>query len=680
MRSALEGHYRYEVRGIDLLGALSRPGARTVIRHHDDLAPPAPGARLLTGPSVEIPTDATSVDVTLAIDWDATHDFNGPDAADFRVAASWTPTEAIHVDVRSVSEVDLLHADVHLAALVSVANTLAGARLSMPGSEYQIVSHDSGASATMRVLKSAGRLPPAGAGLIYTAGRPTPKTRVASLPRRPAVAATVGSASGTPLELHLTPAGSIGLPAPGPVRIYLHLLTTTFDGEVIAGDRVRVTEPAAETAAAAAWARWQALGDPNAALSGSPALLFPEHEITMALTPPPGLEASLLTLYVTSADAASYVESPILPVADPALAAAHGNESAATERTLSVRSSGAPPRVSAVPFDPAVRTWARAAAQYAETALYDVTWDAVPGATRYQVWRAIEAGIAGSAGASDADLRDRASAQPDAFELRSDQVFGTSYTDAIPGRAPTRAIYQVRAVSVSGVPGEPSEPIGPVHVPDVRRPPAPNLVRAVATPPDEADRTIAIEWRQPGRLDDLRFEVLARPVAPLEPGFEVVGIIPRGEAPDASGLFRFLHGQRTPGKPYEYRVDAVREALDPIDPAAVLRRDIRGAESATATAVAISATPLAPPSDFVAAWDTASAALVLTWTVDESYESIEVQRRPPGRWVFQQIALLPPYDATYIDPSVGSGTWAYRLRALGVSREARSEVVEVTVS
>jgi hypothetical protein len=53
----------------------------------------------------------------------------------------------------------------------------------------------------------------------------------------------------------------------------------------------------------------------------------------------------------------------------------------------------------------------------------------------------------------------------------------------------------MRAVSLSEIPGEWSEPIGPVWVPDVRIPPAPNFVRATANMP----RTLTLEWTQAGR-------------------------------------------------------------------------------------------------------------------------------------------------------------------------------------
>ena len=43
---------------------------------------------------------------------------------------------------------------------------------------------------------------------------------------------------------------------------------------------------------------------------------------------------------------------------------------------------------------------------------------------------------------TDLDLRGLAAPQPGAFKLRSgDIIFTTHYTDEIPGRAPTRAIY-----------------------------------------------------------------------------------------------------------------------------------------------------------------------------------------------------------------------------------------------
>jgi hypothetical protein len=98
-------------------------------------------------------------------------------------------------------------------------------------------------------------------------------------------------------------------------------------------------------------------------------------------------------------------------------------------------------------FDPAVRLCATSAASYAEASRFDLTWTPVPGAIRYEVWRALEGVlVSATSTTTDLDLHGLAPTQPGAFELRSGDIFTTHYTDEISGRAPTRAIYRVRAM------------------------------------------------------------------------------------------------------------------------------------------------------------------------------------------------------------------------------------------
>jgi hypothetical protein len=224
---------------------------------------------------------------------------------------------------------------------------------------------------------------------------------------------------------------------------------------------------------------------------------------------------------------------------------------------------------------------------------------------------------------------------------------------------------------MAGVPSTFSGVIGPVYVPDVRPPPAPNLLQVVATRPEELDRAIAIEWSQPPD-PDVRFDIEVREAGP----FVVAGQVPRGTSAPG-GRFRFVHAERVPGRRYEYRVVSVREALDPIDPSATVRRDIRSLPSAVRPGVAISAFPPAPPTDLTATWD--GASVHLTWTNGEPYDAVLVHRRPPERFGFQRVGALPGTAAAHDDAAVSSGTWAYEVRARTASREARSTIVEVTV-
>jgi hypothetical protein len=122
----------------------------------------------------------------------------------------------------------------------------------------------------------------------------------------------------------------------------------------------------------------------------------------------------------------------------------------------------------------------------------------------------------------------------------------------------------------------------------------------------------------------------------------------------------------------------VREALDPIDPAAVVKRDITSAQSNEKTGTAISSGPLAAPVSLVAMLS--PGGVELTWENRDRYEKIEVRRKPPGQYTYDFITIVPGDAERYEDTGVTSGVWRYQLRALGVRREARIAIdAEVTV-
>ncbi|GAA1869444.1 hypothetical protein [Asanoa iriomotensis] len=669
----LEGHYSYDVKGVSLLGFVSKTGARASVRHHDDLAPVPPRARLAGGPALTV-GPAGTVTAEIGIDWASGEDFVSPDVVDFRVAGSFRPLDGVAVEVTELLSANPLVCTVRVAALAGPSDAYAGRRLILPNGEFVIVSHGSGGSATMTVRRSAGRTPAVGVtGVVFVPGAPTALTRVARLQRLPATPARVESlVSADPADLRLRLSAD---PTAESGRIYLHLLRTTFDAERTS-DGYRVTAPPAEGPGAQAWERWLGLPDPATAIVGSPALFFPPHHVTVTVAVPVGFVGGSLTFHVTAADGTPYVTSPALPASEPALIGLRGNESAAAAVVASVRRPTAPE--APVSVDPAARLWATSAASYAEAARFDVRWAPVAGAIRYEIWRAFEGALAGaSAATNDAQLRALAAAQPDAFELRSGEVFGTHHVDELPGLAPTRVVYRVRAVSAAGVAGVFSGVIGPVYVPDVRPPPAPNLVRVVATKPAEADRGIAVEWSQAALDGDIGFEVEVR-ATDLAAPFTTAGVVGPGATPVA-GRFRFVHHNRIPGRRYEYRVVAVREALDPADPAAAARRPIRSHPSATRTGVAISTTPPGPPAGVTALWDAAMGAIRLTWSNAEAYDALLVYRRAPGRFGFERVVMLDGTAVAHHDPGLAAGTWAYQLRARTATREARSATVEVTV-
>ena len=670
----LEGHYVYEVRGVNLLGFMSAQGTRAAIRHHDDLPPQAPRVRLPDGPSVTV--DAAGNAVTrLAIDWDPAEDFISPDVVEFRVTASYAPVSAIPLDVLELLSAGPLVCELRIASLAGPADWFAGLRLMLPNGEFVIVEHGVGALAIMKVRRCGGRAPVTGVtGTILAPDAPTPALRVAKTPRAVASTAVVDAVTSlAPVEVRLAPYAPINS-----ARLYLHLLRAAVDAQR-EGDRFRLTAPAEGMPGAEAWTRWLALADPAAAMAGSPVIVFPPHEVTVTTPVPAGFVSGALSLRVTSADDADYVASPAIPATSPALASLKGNESSAVEALVSVRSSVPPPSPGTAPFDPSVRLWASSAANYAERAHFDVQWSAVSGAVRYEVWRTLEGSLDGATPqTTDAQLRALASAQPSAFELRTGAAFGTLYEDSLPGRAPARALYRVRAINTAGISGAFSPLIGPVHVPDVRPPPPPNLLRVVAVAPAVEDRALAVEWTQSALTSDVRFEVERREASVPGARFENAGSVPAGTLA-VNGRFRFVHSDQVPGCRVEYRVTAVREARDPIDPSGAKKRDIRSAPSAVRIGVAISAVPLAAPSDIAAVHDAGAGAVRISWANGDDYQSISIYRRAPERFGFELLAELPGSAEAHDDVGVAAGSWAYQVRVRGFSREARSEPVEVSV-
>jgi hypothetical protein len=676
---AFDGHYHYEVRGIDLLGTVSASGTRATIRHFDDIPPASPRAHHLGEPAVKFAA-AGPTRLKLAIGWEAGEDFEGPDVNEFRVLASFTPLVTTAIRVDAVVSTDLFGADLRVTNLPIAADAAAGACLSLPSGDFPIVSHGTGVNAPMRVRRVANRFPSRGEeGAVTSAGTPTPFTRIAKYARLKSVPATVTAVTiGPPLELTVTAAVPNQALPQTDVRAYVHLLRGTFDAERVTADRWRIVSPSEEMPSYDLWRRLVDSLNGSAAMMGSPVILFPPHKVDLYVTPPVGFTTGIVTLGVVAADGASYVASPVLPVADGALAGATGNESARADVIVSLHSAIPPDAPNVTPYAPNARLWASTAAVYVEAAQFELTWSSVGRAVRYEVLRALEGAIAGATPAStDAELRTLAVAQPAAFEVRSDRVFKTTYVDDLPGRAPTRALYRVRGVSAAGIAGPPSAVIGPVYIPDVRPPPPPNVLRATAAAPAEADRAIAIEWTQAGPTADLRFEIFARPDVDGTP-YVLAGTLPRGTPSGAAGRFRFVHAAGQPGQRMRYRVESVREALDPIDPMATARRDIRSLPSEDRVACAISSVPLGAPSDLVAAKD--GAEVVLTWANQDGYERIEIRRKAPGRRAFATIANVEGIATQYRDPTVTAGTWQYELRAIAFRRTIRSPApAEVTI-
>lgn len=671
----LAGHYTYDVKGVDLLGVASLNGSRATVRHHDDLPPPSPRVERVGEPIISLEND-NLVDVPLRIIWESPEEFGGPDVVEFRVASSFRPLQPLALDIISASVSGPLHIDLVVASLPIAANALAGCILSLADADYPIVSNGAGVNAPLRIRRPAGRMIATPVtGQTLAPGPVTPVTRVARMMRKPMVPVSVTTIfSVEPLELKVASADSEPIPNDEHVSLYLHLLNATLRARRMSAGRYQLELPEAETPAGARWQQLVAMLPTDAGLKNSPAILFPHHDLDVRAPIPTGAAAGSLMLHVTAADGADYVASPVQPVYDPSLANARGNESARATVTLAVRRLMPPGDVVVGPHDPTRRIWAKSAANYAEEASYELSWPAAAGAARYEVWRILEGGIAGASKATpDGELRQLA-ADSDNFQLRGDKVFGTSYVDGIIGRAPVRALYKVRAVSVAGITGGFSEIIGPVYVPDVRQPPPPMLMKAAPMLPGVAERSILLEWVAP-TAPDIRFDIWCASAAEPNTSRECVHTAPAGSSPDTDGRFRFIHGDRVPGKLFNYEVVAVREALDPIDPTAVARRDIVSASSLTLSAAALASGPLLPPANGAA--EATGTGVKLTWQLADHYDAIEVRRRSQGRFAFVLVERLEGTATTFHDSTPQLGSVTYRIRGIAASRLADSP--EITV-
>ena len=441
--------------------------------------------------------------------------------------------------------------------------------------------------------------------------------------------------------------------------------------------------PSANDLRRESWDRWLASSTPLNFLVNSPAIIFPHHRIDVVLTPPKTFVAGLLVLDVTAADDTEYVASPILPVADAALDNPVGNESEPASVIMSAIVIAPPDEPSVAAFHPERFIWAQSAYKYSENARYHVEWSPVAMAY-FEVWRVLEGALDGSRPSMTATaLRALATSQVDKFGMRSLQVYGTSYEDELPGRAPTRAFYRVRAVNEAGTPGAWSEIIGPVSVPDVRQPSPPEFTRLVvparpssgAAPPS---RRMLCEWTQSGPQDDLRFDIEMR--SQDTDAWQLVGVVQRGATPEPEPVRKYQKeiGGLLPGQTHVFRVIAVREARDPIDPLGQLRRDIRSLPSAIKTGRASGRVggPSVLSGRAVAG---TNSHVQLQWTNGDIYRSIEILRQAPDEFRLRRVASIEGEIEGFKDSDVRTGTWLYRVRALGHSRLAESEIVQVIV-
>jgi len=723
MDQPLEGWYRYRLWGIDLLGVQSEVPAEAALRHRDELAPPPPTIRLRSEQTLGVAPGENKVKVDLDLTWEASHDFNGPDAVEFRAAATWIGRVGVPVHLTSVNETSRPgRVKVKVNNLPDPKDRYEGTQLTTPDGTYMIVAAKPGTPGELIVRRAGGRVPSADQdGVIVTAATPQPPTRVARIDRLPAEPARVADVvSVKPMMVLSFAAAAVDgeLSGSNNAHVYLHLLRASFtakrndEGAWTLDEPIEAEDPRKETLET-----WRTLRDPAGTLLQSPAILFPAHRLCLQVPIPKDFVAGLLRIDVTAADDKAYIASPTLREHSSDLETLTGNESEPAQTIVSVRSLRPPPAPT-VEHDPNRIIWAEGASIYVEHASARLSWPAVVGAFAYEVWRALEGSLlppgAVTGHLSDNDLRLLAKHRPNAFELRSRHVFAPRYEDEIPGRVPTRVLYKVRALTQAGVPGPFSELLGPVHVPDIRRPSAPNLLcvgpprrsppsgqkdrdgDATATPStddpsagtsvvparptDVEQRVLELVWTRQGADDGIRYQIETSFDAGQS--WQVSGataVDPAPISPEPPHRFMGRVNNLAPGKPVYCRVRAIRVALDPIDPTGTTTREIVGPPSASSIGRAIGS--LRDPRLLQITYDPESHNLVFVWQNQDDYEHVDIGRRAADQHRFEWIATVEGNSQVKVlRHKLAVGVWTFRLRARGHSRRSTSEDFLVQVS
>ena len=719
MDRPLEGWYRYRLWGVDLLGVQSKVPAEAALLHRDELAPPPPTIRLRSEQTLEVVPGQNQVKVDLDLTWEASHDFNGPDAVEFRAAATWIGRVGVPVHLTSVNETSRPgRVKVKVKNLPDPKDRYEGTQLTTPDGTYMIAAATPGTPGQLEVRRARGRVPATGQdGVVVTAASPTATTRVARMRRLPAEPARVeeieieclgDSCSGIVLRFV-----AVKPPLSGNQigHVYLHLLRASFSAKPTDNGAWALDMPTeADDPRNDTLATWLGLPDPAKALAQSPAILFPAHSMSLEVPVPDDFVAGLLRIDVTAADNKTYIASPTLTAFSSDLGNLTGNESEPAQAIISVRALRPPPLTNVEHHSNRI-IWAKGASIYVEHASYRLDWPALGGAFNYEVWRALEGSVLPPAAQpgdlSDDDLRELAKHRPDAFELRSRHIFATRYEDEIPGRVPTRVLYKVRALTQAGVPGPFSGLLGPVHVPDIRRPPAPNLLcvgpprrsppsgqkdrdgDATATPStddpsagtsvvparptDVEQRVLELVWTRQGAGDGIRYQIETSFDAGQS--WQVSGATAAEPAPiSPKPPHRFMGrvNNLTPGKPVYCRVRAIRIALDPIDPTGTTTREIVGPPSASAIGRAIGS--LRDPRLLQVTYDPESHNLVFVWQNQDDYEHVDIGRRAADQHRFEWIATVEGNSQVKVlRHKLAAGGWTFRLRARGHSRRSTSE-------
>ncbi|MBB3472779.1 hypothetical protein [Sphingomonas sp. BK345] len=679
-KPAMIGWFAYRVRGIDLFGIAGHPSdpdappggvSPAITLLLDDVAPDPP--RIQGIDRIDYQTGDRSVTVDCDIDWGHDLEFAAPDTVDFALFARWRrlSTSAFEI-VRSER---IAGADGHLRARVALRRSgdpaviphdelvaIIGERLIVDGKSFLIRAANPGAGYSLTVARSKGENPPIGPAYASTISPTVFATATRHMPRNPAIPVELRLVSMH--ELHFAISTRDPVAPITSARLYVHVLGLSLPGRLDASGRFDVNRDALAPHETRILGQWQSLGAMRAKslIKASPGLVLPSHRISWLLDLPPGFSSGALDIDATAFDDAFYVHGPN--------GAGHESIRSATMTCLVLCATppGKPQKV---------RTfWAQGGGQYEPHALVTLRWDAVAGAKRYEVDYVLDTRLGLAAGCSDEALIAAARAAPDTmFVRRTNGALTHGWTDTtIPGQAPTRLVYRVRAISEADRPGEWSV-VALVRVPDVRIAPPPSL-----SPPQAIhDRALRLQWTQAGDLTGLGFRIDVR-IAPegaadSEQGWRTVAdYLPSMLKPARGALFETELIDLAPGTLWQVRLCAVRHALDPIDPLARITRRVDGYVSNFQTGLTTG--ELRPPANLVAR-RASTGSVALSWSNPDPYAALELQIRKPGARNFERIALRPDQDGHHFTPGGAPGRWAFRLLASARGVNSLSAIVEV---
>jgi len=678
------GWFAYRVTGIDLFGIAGRASepkasdggwSPAIVLLRDDEAPEPPRVEAATL-RIDYPEGDGSIDVEANIAWEQGPEFLSPDAKNFHIKARWRHLQTTTVEIvksdRLAGALGNLQANIACCApggaqVIPYANLRqhAGSRLTTPSNSFWILPDDPGADYSLRVRRSQGESPPLGAAFMSLLLPDMAREDSQTIARKPSVPVRILLTSLEPLRLSLTATMTGDIVRDDEALVYVHVLGLSLRAELVGGVAT-VDEDTLSDTAKTLIAQLRALSplSAQALLAGSPGLILPAHRIAWRLTLPVDFSSGRIDLSATTSDDAFYRNGPNGP----------GNESEpgrpAQIFVVCAKKPGKPAKVRKI--------WAKGSALYQPYARAEIRWDKVQGAKRYDVDYALETRLLLPLNCSDEELIKIAKAAADSnFERRTSAALTHIWVDdKLPGAAPVRAIYRVRAVSQVDKEGDWAV-VALVRVPDTRIASPPNLFLVQPAP---TDRTLILRWTQPGDLSDLGFAVEARTTRPasddVETGWAVVAeYLPGMIQPGAGASFEATLVDLAPGVRWQIRVKAIRHALDPIDPLAKLRRRIEGRPSNIQHAMTRG--QLRPPSA-VSARKTVSGGVEIRWQSEDAYEALELQVRKPGATGFEREPLpLELHSHSYLPATAISGAWRFRILASARGVSAFSDPYEL---